>query len=224
MLLTSLPPPLMAEHEALIISKWTQSFLLRTRLFRIPTPAPILSLEGHPVWGPRGALASWRAPGLWFWQESMLAPGMCHLPLWLVCGILNHRHRLRSLCHGSVSSWSCPQRPFLSAVPPQSYPWVPWMKLWSFYSMTEAQRRLCTSYLLRRAPPATVLPHRIFTEMGLWNSWVPAGPHLPGWPFPGSDKHPFSHGSLNYQTSFLLLQNNITTNAEINNITTNAEI
>lgn len=52
-------------------------------MFRIPTPAPILSLEGHPVQGAGKASASWRAPSLWLWQKSMLAPGMCHLSLWL---------------------------------------------------------------------------------------------------------------------------------------------
>lgn len=83
--------------------------------------------SSHPLPGGTSSPGTWRgpgfmeAPGLWLWQESMLAPGMCHSPLWFGCAILNHGHLLRYLCHGSVSSWSCPQCPFLSAVP-QSYP------------------------------------------------------------------------------------------------------
>lgn len=44
--------------------------------------------SSYPLPGGTSSLGTWRgpgfmeAPGLWLWQESMLALGMCHSPLW----------------------------------------------------------------------------------------------------------------------------------------------
>ena len=142
-------------------------------MFRIPSPAPILSLEGHPVQGAGKASASWRAPSLWLWQNSMLASGMCYLPLWL--GLW---HPEPQTPHEVSMSWVCvfqvlPTAPLLVCCPlsPSSIislsPLNETLELLQYDGGSGKARPVCSD--VPCLPPfyPTELPHQIFTEMGL---------------------------------------------------------